>query len=258
VPWRRRSVNSWWRRSPDGASLGPNSVVELTLALHRVFESPKPCSGTPHQRTSQALTARVRGLRAAQVGGRMVIQMNESEHDFIGESMASTDSATPRHAEPCGAGHPGHVVVVVGDGALTEAWLTRRSTISDTEDARDHRGQRQRPVYDTVAAWRTPGAAAHVLNPSYHRRRTAIEFSRVPAATTDEADAASRRSEELVSPHLFEYWASSIRPIDGQHRDIERTLRQVQSSAGPSVVHVITTKARLRAAEEERSTICTA
>src|SRR4030088_612846 len=110
-----------------GGHLGPNlGVVELTLALHRVFESPKDriLWDTGHQAYVHKLLTRPREgfARLRKLGGMSGYpNRTESEHDFIENSHASTGlSYASGMAEAMRQqGHRGHVVVIVGDGALT-------------------------------------------------------------------------------------------------------------------------------------------
>src|SRR5256886_7295996 len=113
--------------SKTGGHLGPNlGVVELTLALHRVFESPKDriLWDTGHQAYVHKLLTRPREgfARLRKLGGMSGYpNRGESEHDFIENSHASTGlSYASGMAEALRQqGGRGHVVVVVGDGALT-------------------------------------------------------------------------------------------------------------------------------------------
>src|SRR5437660_740376 len=148
----------------------------------------------------------------------------------------------------------GHVVVVVGDGALTGGMAY---------EALNNIGHRKTPVIIVVNdngrsyAPTVGGLAQHlaqqltVLNPSYHRTKKRVDrvLRAVPAG--DKAIEAVRRIKEglkeLVSPRtFFEYLGIKYSgPIAGHNiEDVERTLRQVSRLGGPAVVHVITTKGR--------------
>src|SRR5205809_7619092 len=113
--------------SKTGGHLGPNlGVVELTLALHRVFRSPQDriLWDTGHQAYVHKLLTRPREgfARLRKLGGMSGYpNRTESQHDFIENSHASTGlSYASGMAEAMRRqGNPGHVVVVVGDGALT-------------------------------------------------------------------------------------------------------------------------------------------
>ena len=113
--------------SRTGGHLGPNlGVVELTLALHRVFDSPtdRLLFDTGHQAyVHKILTGRQAGFdELRQRGGLSGYPSRaESEHDLIENSHASTalsyaDGLAKAYAL---RGERRHVVAVVGDGALT-------------------------------------------------------------------------------------------------------------------------------------------
>ena len=246
--------------SKTGGHLGPNlGVVELTLALHRVFDSPKDriLWDTGHQAYVHKLLTRSRAgfARLRKLGGMSGYpNRSESEHDFIENSHASTGlSYASGMAEALQAqGADGYVVVVVGDGALTGGMAY---------EALNNIGHRKTPVIIVVNdngrsyAPTIGGLAQHlaqqltVLNPTYHRTKNRVDrmLRAVPAG--DKAIEAGRRIKEglkeLVSPRtFFEYLGIKYSgPIDGHHvEDVERTLRQVKRLGGPVAVHVITTK----------------
>jgi 1-deoxy-D-xylulose-5-phosphate synthase len=115
------------RISTTGGHLSPNlGVVELTLAIHRVFQSPDDAIvwDTGHQAyVHKLLTGRVEGFdRLRQADGLSGYPSRaESEHDLVENSHASTSlSYALGIAEArLRKGVPGHVVAVIGDGALT-------------------------------------------------------------------------------------------------------------------------------------------
>jgi 1-deoxy-D-xylulose-5-phosphate synthase len=113
--------------SRTGGHLGPNlGVVELTLALHRVFDSPKDriLFDIGHQAyVHKIVTGRQDGFDLLRQRGGMsgYPSQAESEHDLIENSHASTalsyaDGLAKAYAL---SGEKRHVVAVVGDGALT-------------------------------------------------------------------------------------------------------------------------------------------
>jgi len=113
--------------SATGGHLGSNlGVVELTIALHRVFSSPDDAIvwDTGHQAyVHKLVTGRQDGFAGLRQGGGMSGYPNrsESEHDLVENSHASTalsyayGLATARRLQR----DPRRVVAVVGDGALT-------------------------------------------------------------------------------------------------------------------------------------------
>ena len=113
--------------SRTGGHLGPNlGVVELTMALHRVFESPSDriVFDTGHQAyVHKLLTGRMAGFdRLRQEGGVSGYPSQaESDHDIVENSHASTALS---YADGLAKayrlrGEQRHVVAVIGDGALT-------------------------------------------------------------------------------------------------------------------------------------------
>src|SRR5919109_4128227 len=110
-----------------GGHLSPNlGVVELTLALHRVFESPRDAIvwDTGHQSYIHKLvTGRAASFPTLRQPGGLsgYPSRTESEHDLIENSHASTSlSYALGMAEArLRRGQHGHVVAVIGDGALT-------------------------------------------------------------------------------------------------------------------------------------------
>ncbi|MFF1300209.1 MULTISPECIES: 1-deoxy-D-xylulose-5-phosphate synthase [unclassified Streptomyces] len=113
--------------SRTGGHIGPNlGVVELTLALHRVFESPKDrlLFDTGHQTyVHKLLTGRRAGFdKLRQRGGLSGYPSRaESEHDVIENSHASTALSYADGLARANRlrGDDGQVVAVIGDGALT-------------------------------------------------------------------------------------------------------------------------------------------
>ncbi len=114
--------------SKSGGHLGPNlGVVELTIALHRVFESPKDVIvfDTGHQSyVHKLLTGRMAGFEKLRQRGGLAGYPNrsESEHDIVENSHASTalswsDGIAKGFALTNQSDRT--VVCVVGDGALT-------------------------------------------------------------------------------------------------------------------------------------------
>src|SRR5262245_31565268 len=113
--------------SRTGGHLGPNlGVVELTLALHRVFDSPRDrlLFDTGHQAyVHKIVTGRQDGFDLLRMRGGLsgYPSQAESEHDLIENSHASTALSYADGIAKAFAlrGEHRHVVAVVGDGALT-------------------------------------------------------------------------------------------------------------------------------------------
>jgi 1-deoxy-D-xylulose-5-phosphate synthase len=255
--------------SRTGGHLGPNlGVVELTLALHRVFDSPRDriLWDTGHQAYVHKLLTRPREgfARLRKLGGMSGYpNRGESEHDFIENSHASTglSYAAGMAEAQRGATDAGRVVVVVGDGALTGGMAY---------EALNNIGHRQTPViiilndngrsYAPTIGGLARQLAQHltVLNPTYHRTKNVVDrvLRHVPGGDT--AVEAGRRMKEglkeLVSPRtFFEYLGLKyIGPLDGHNiDDLEGYLRQAERLGYPVVVHVVTRKGRGYGPSEE-------
>jgi len=126
-----------------GGHLGPNlGTVELTIALHRVFDSPREpiVFDTGHQAyVHKMLTGRVDGFeRLRQRGGLSGYPSRaESEHDWVENSHASTALSYADGLAKAFAvrGDSRPVVAVVGDGALTGGmWWEALNNIAATEN----------------------------------------------------------------------------------------------------------------------------
>jgi 1-deoxy-D-xylulose-5-phosphate synthase len=113
--------------SKTGGHLGPNlGVVELTIAIHRIFDSPRDAIvfDTGHQSyVHKLLTGRQDFSRLRQLGGLAGYpQRSESVHDIVESSHASSSlswaDGISRAFEMTGQDDR-HVIAVVGDGALT-------------------------------------------------------------------------------------------------------------------------------------------
>src|SRR5215204_7214983 len=113
--------------SKTGGHLGPNlGVVETTIAIHRVFDSPRDSIvfDTGHQSYVHKLLTGRRDLSSLRTTGGLAgyPQRSESEHDIVESSHASSSlswaDGISKAFEMTGQGDR-HVVAVVGDGALT-------------------------------------------------------------------------------------------------------------------------------------------
>ncbi|MEI2707130.1 MAG: 1-deoxy-D-xylulose-5-phosphate synthase N-terminal domain-containing protein [Ilumatobacteraceae bacterium] len=137
-----------------GGHLGSNlGAVELTLALHRVFDSPTDAIlwDTGHQAyVHKIVTGRQTGFeRLRQAGGLSGYpSREESPHDFIENSHASTVLSYAYGmsvARGAGTDHHRHIVAVIGDGSLTGGMAYEAlNNIGHSRQPRHHRPQRQR------------------------------------------------------------------------------------------------------------------
>jgi 1-deoxy-D-xylulose-5-phosphate synthase len=246
--------------SRTGGHLGPNlGVVELTLAVHRVFDSPRDpvVFDTGHQSyVHKILTGRAADFDTLRQGGGLsgYPSRAESEHDWVENSHASTSlsyaDGLAKAAKIRGEGR--HVVAVVGDGALTGgmAW----------EALNNIAGGQDRPlvivVNDNGRSY-TPtvgGLADHLTSlrtdPRYERVLELVKnrLMRTPmlgSAAYDVLHGIKKGLKDVLAPQgLFEdLGLKYVGPIDGHDRvAVESALEQAKGFGGPVIVHTITRK----------------
>src|ERR1700730_14014532 len=246
--------------SKTGGHLSPNlGVVELTFALHRVFDSPQDAIvwDTAHQAyVHKIVTGRAKGfekLRQAD-GLSGYPSRKESEHDFVENSHASTSLsyalgiAEARLRKKVG----GHVIAVIGDGALTGgmayealnqiAHLQPQNLIIVIND----NGRSYAP---TVG-----GLARHLsqlrVDPRYERIKEDISrlLRDLPlvGATADQAAYRVKESlKQLLQPStVFESLGIKYAGfVDGHDEPaLEEVLSRAKRLRAPVVVHVVTEK----------------
>ena len=257
-----------------GGHLGSNlGVVELTLAIHRVFDSPRDAIlwDTGHQAyVHKLLTGRRYGFRRLKQEGGMSGYPNraESEHDWIENSHASTvlsyahglASAFELRGEAVGHGGNRQVVAVVGDGALTGGMAY------EALNNLGHSGRRVVVVlndngrsYAPTVSHLSQSLTSLRLNPTYVQTRERIRniLREIPAVgdlAYTSLHGITSAVREVVSPHTF-FEALGVRyagPIDGHDvMQMEQAFAHAAEWDGPIVVHVLTQKGRGYAPAEE-------
>jgi len=248
--------------SRTGGHLGPNlGAVELTLALHRVFDSPRDriVWDTGHQAyVHKILTGRAAGFEHLRTRGGLsgYPSRAESEHDIVENSHASTAlswaDGIAKAYEITGELGRRSVVAVVGDGALTGgmAWEAL-NTIAAAKN---------RPlvivVNDNARSYApTIGGLAHHLatlrtTGGYERF---LEWGRsvlgrtpvVGAPLYDTLHGVKKGLKDIVAPQgMFEdLGLKYVGPVDGHDiAAMERALRRARAYGGPVIVHAITHK----------------
>jgi 1-deoxy-D-xylulose-5-phosphate synthase len=246
--------------SRTGGHLGPNlGVVEVTLAVHRVFDSPRDTVvfDTGHQSyVHKLLTGRhdFSGLRRA--GGLSGYPSRaESEHDVVENSHASTSLSWAdgiARANALTGRSDRHVVAVVGDGALTGgmAW----EALNNVATGRDRNlvivvNDNERSYAPTI------GGLAHHLSTlrttrGYERfldwGKAALQRGGPPGRLAFEAlHGVKKGIKDVVAPQgLFEdLGIKYVGPVDGHDvGDLEHALRRAKAFGGPVIVHAITRK----------------
>jgi 1-deoxy-D-xylulose-5-phosphate synthase len=247
--------------SRTGGHLGSNlGAVELTLALHRVFDSPRDVVlwDTGHQAyVHKILTGRQGGFDTLRQPGGLsgYPSRAESEHDWVENSHASTILS---YAYGFATGFAQHeldrrVVAVVGDGALTGGMAF------EALNNLGHSGRRVIVVLNDNGRSYAPTISRlgdHLtrlrLNPSYVQARRIIEdrlrtLSGMGDLAVQSIHGLGAALREMIEPHAF-FEALDVRytgPIDGHDiARMEQALRHAAAYDGPIVVHVRTQKGR--------------
>ncbi|MHB8378798.1 MAG: 1-deoxy-D-xylulose-5-phosphate synthase [Acidimicrobiales bacterium] len=250
-----------------GGHLGSNlGVVELTLALHRVFESPKDILlwDTGHQAyVHKLLTGRRYGFKNLRKRGGLSGYPNrtESQHDWIESSHASTalsyahglSVALEQRKELIGHGGKRHVVAVVGDGSLTGGMAYEALNNLGHSNQRvvivlNDNGRSYAPTISKLSESLT----ALRLNRTYltlrdRIRRLVPRLPRVGKAAYLGIDGVTSVVREMVTPHTFfeNLGVRYVGPIDGHNIEVlEKALRAAAEWDGPIVVHALTQKGR--------------
>jgi 1-deoxy-D-xylulose-5-phosphate synthase len=255
--------------------LGPNlGVVELTIALHRVFDSPKDklVFDTGHQSyVHKLLTGRYRQFHTLRQPGGLSGYPNqaESEHDIVENSHASTSLSYAdglAKAYKLRGEYDRTVVAVIGDGALTGgmAW----EALNNIAVARDSRlvivvNDNGRSYQPTIG-----GLASHLAAVRVSQRyenvleRIKSTLPRAPLVGHQLYGAlhgAKKGLKDFLQPQvLFEdLGIKYIGPIDG-HDELmtEHALARAAEYGGPVLVHVITRKGFGYALAEQNEEDC--
>ncbi|MEY3606041.1 MAG: 1-deoxy-D-xylulose-5-phosphate synthase [Actinomycetota bacterium] len=246
-----------------GGHLGPNlGVVELTLALHRVFDSPKDpiLWDTGHQSyVHKMVTGRANDFETLRQEGGLsgYPSRAESIHDVIENSHASTAlsyadgiaKAFEIHGES-----DRHVVAVVGDGALTGGMTWE--ALNNIADGSDRSivivvNDNERSYSPTIG-----GMARHLATLRTTKGyegfldwgKSVLERTPVVGASVYNALHGMKKGiKDFVAPQgLFEdLGLKYIGPIDGHKiADMEFAFQRARDFGGPVIVHVITEKGR--------------
>ena len=245
-----------------GGHLGPNlGVVELTLALHRVFDSPvdRIVWDTGHQSyVHKIVTGRAAGFdRLRQAGGLSGYPSRaESEHDVNESSHASTalswaDGLAKAYQLK---GEDRRVVAVVGDGALTGGMCWE--ALNNIAAAKD------RPVIIVVNdntrsyAPTIGGLADHLATLRTSRgyegflewgKRTVRSAPVVGDKVYGAMHGAKKGLKDFIAPQgMFEdLGLKYVGPVDGHDIDaVEAALTAARNFGGPVIVHCMTEKGR--------------
>ncbi|NHC13884.1 1-deoxy-D-xylulose-5-phosphate synthase [Motilibacter deserti] len=248
--------------SRTGGHLGPNlGVVELTIALHRVFESPREpiVFDTGHQSyVHKLLTGRREGFATLrQKGGLSGYPCrDESDHDLVENSHASTALSYAdglAKAYQLQGRSDRTVVAVVGDGALTGgmAWEALNNIAASDRPVVIVVNDNERSYAPTIgglarhlATLRTTRGYERFLEWGKHvLGRTPV----VGAPIYDTLHGLKKGVKDIVAPQgMFEdLGLKYVGPVDGHDvEEVERALRLARSFGGPVIVHALTQKGR--------------
>ncbi|SDF09772.1 1-deoxy-D-xylulose-5-phosphate synthase [Sporolituus thermophilus] len=244
-----------------GGHLAPNlGVVELTIAIHRVFDSPrdKIVWDVGHQAYVHKLLTgrRARFETLRQLGGLSGFpKRSESEHDVFGTGHSSTSisAALGMALARDLLGKKYHVVAVIGDGSLTGG---------QAYEALNHAGHMGSNLTvilndNEMSIAKNVGAMSQYLArmrtaPTYSRVKHDIEYllRRIPAIGDSVAKTAERVKDSLkyllVPGVIFEELGFTyIGPIDGHNiASLVDVLQKSQNVRGPVLIHVLTQKGK--------------
>ncbi|WOH20437.1 1-deoxy-D-xylulose-5-phosphate synthase [Paenarthrobacter sp. GOM3] len=250
-----------------GGHLGPNlGVVELTLAIHRIFESPRDSIvfDTGHQSyVHKLLTGRQDFSTLRQQGGLSGYpERAESEHDIVESSHASSSlswaDGISRARQLTGEGDR-FVVAVVGDGALTGG-MTWEAINNIAADKRrrvvivvNDNGRSYAPTVGGFADYLAS------LRPTIDSLRTApayegmLDWWKKRLQNGGPAGQFTYKSLHAMKKGIKDWWAPQgmfedlgmkyIGPVDGHSlQAMEHALSTAKAYGGPVIVHAMTEK----------------
>lgn len=243
----------------DGGHLASNlGVVELTVALHRLFDTPadKIVFDVSHQvYVHKILTGRkdqMEGIRQYE-GLSGFADRSESEHDAFGAGHAGTSvsAATGMAVARDLAGEDSHVVAVIGDGAMTSGMAL------EAMNHAGHLGTKLIVILNDNAMSISPnvGALSRNINklrvdPHYRRAKEEIGsiVEHLPLGTKmwGGAKRIKRSMRDLLVPASFweQFGFEYYGPVDGHNlHELETVLADIKKVDGkPVLLHVLTEK----------------
>ena len=245
--------------SETGGHLAPNlGLVELSMALHRVFSTPrdKILFDVSHQcEVHKLLTGRAARFNTIRQHGGLsgFCKRSESEHDAYGAGHAGTalSAGLGMAAARDLAGDDYHVISVVGDGAFTcGTTLEGLNSIATTT--------RKFILILNDNEWsidRNVGALSHYFSSlqetdtyAWLRERTKTIIEKLAGeAARKQVSKLVHAAHSIITPLSFfqELGLSYYGPVDGHDtRRLEKILRIAARHNGPVIIHVITEKGR--------------
>ncbi len=245
----------------NGGHLAPNlGVVELTLALHKVFDSPKDkfIWDVGHQAyIHKILTGRRTKFGSIrQINGISGFpKRNESQHDAFGTGHSSTSLSAALGLALARdlSGQKSHVLAIIGDGSLTGGQAF------EALNHAGHLGTRMTVILNDneMSIAKNVGALSEYLSKmrttsTYSKVKHDIEYllRRIPAIGDSVAKTAERVKDSLkylLVPGVFfeELGFTYLGPIDGHNiNSLIEVLQQTKNIDGPVLIHVITQKGK--------------
>ena len=249
--------------SKSGGHLGPNlGVVELTIAIHRIFESPKDTIifDTGHQSyVHKLLTGRIAGFDKLRQRGGVSGYPNraESEHDVVENSHASTAlswSDGVARGNLIKGDLDKTVVCVVGDGALTGgmSWEALNN-IASSDDLKlvivvNDNERSYSPTIGGLATYLSTLRTTSGYEKFLDWGKGVLEKTPVVGGPIYETlHGVKKGIKDIVAPQgMFEdLGLKYVGPIDGHNIEaMENALEQAKNFGAPVLVHVITEKGR--------------
>jgi 1-deoxy-D-xylulose-5-phosphate synthase len=249
--------------SKTGGHLGPNlGVVESTIAIHRVFDSPRDAIvfDTGHQSyVHKLLTGRQDFTKLRQRGGMAGYpQRSESEHDIVESSHASSSLSWAdgiSRAFAMTGQDDRHVIAMVGDGALTGGMTWEAlNNISDDNTRRliivvNDNGRSYAPTIGGMARFLNTVRTRRSYRTLYLTSRRAFDKLGDPGQSLYRGIRGGlhgflsrfSNNEALYSNLDIKY----IGPVHGHDLEaMEEALRQAKNYGAPVIVHAITQKGR--------------
>ena len=245
----------------NGGHLGSNlGIVELTLAMHRVFRSPHDAIlfDTGHQAyPHKLLTGRRRQFATLRLPDGMsgYPSRAESEHDWIENSHASTALSYSHGLAAAfrAGGDDRRVVAVVGDGSLTggmalEGLNNIGHSNADVTIVLNDNGRSYAPTISRLSESLIKLRTTAVYERGQGVARSIAEsipwVADLVSRGIDATEVAIRQMWE--PPQIFEQFGIRyFGPFNGHDLpELERILKNVRAMSGPTVVHVITQKGR--------------
>lgn len=257
--------------SKTGGHLGPNlGVVELTIALHRVFDSPKDAIifDTGHQSyVHKLLTGRQKQFSTLRQSHGLsgYPSRSESIHDIVESSHAS---ASLSWAYGIANGKRitkalGHVVAVIGDGALTGgmSWEALNNISVKPElplvIVVNDNGRSYTPTVGGLATYLNGLRTDQRYEKTLSRIKNHIKNKPVGGLVYALLHAVKSGLKDALAPQgmFSDLGIKYLGPFDGHSiESLERALNQAKTFNGPVIVHCVTTKGKgYQAAEEHEA-----